>query len=233
MKQNPIRILLIDSSDSLWLEQLIRREMPRMLLVGKASLPDEALKAAHELRPDVILLDANLNRKNGYNLLAALRQQAHARVIAVTDSREPLVFEQGVLSGASGIVTREDLARVMIRAIECVHKGELWFDRATTAKVLKGLLADARNPDEEIDKIMSLTRRERAVIVAIVRYAGADNMEIASRISISHHTLRNHLTSIYHKLGLRNRLELYQYAIARGLGDPGSRRVDSANQFGF
>lgn len=52
---------------------------------------------------------------------------------------------------------------------------------------------------------------------------GGGNQEIASSMSISHHTLRNHLTSIYHKPGLRNRLELYQYAIAKGLDDPISR----------
>lgn len=219
--EKPLRILLVESIASSEPERLIQREMPRMSLVGKASLLEEAVNAAREFRPDVILLDIDLKDKNGFDLLAVLLQPTQARVIALTNSKELRVFDQSMLAGASGIVQKADLARMMIRAIECVHnRGELWFDRATTARVLKRLLANAQTTDEGMNNIMSLTRKERAVIIAIVRYLGVGNQEIASRICISHHTLRNHLTSIYHKLGLRNRLELYQYAIAKGLDDP-------------
>jgi two-component system nitrate/nitrite response regulator NarL len=224
MEKYPIRVLLVENITSSEPERLIQREMPRMSLVGKASLLEEAVNAAHELRPDVILLDIDLKDKYGFDLLPGLLQSIQTRIIALTNSKELRVFEQVMLAGASGIVAKAELARTMIRAIECVHRGELWFDRATTARVLKLLLADARNTCEDMDKIMSLTRKERAVIIAVVRHVGRDNQEIASRISISHHTLRNHLTSIYHKLGLRNRLELYQYAIAMGLDDDPTSR---------
>ncbi|MGH8772794.1 MAG: response regulator, partial [Burkholderiales bacterium] len=133
-------------------------------LVGKASSLEEAVNAARELRPDVILLDVDLKDKNAFDLLPRLLQRTQARVIVLTNSKEVRVFEQGMLAGASGIVRKAELARTMIRAIECVHGGELWFDRATTARVLKRLLADARNiADEDMDKCMSLTRKERAV----------------------------------------------------------------------
>jgi two-component system, NarL family, nitrate/nitrite response regulator NarL len=221
MEKYPIRVLLVESIASSEPERLIQREMPRMSLVGKASALEEVVNAARELRPDVILLDIDQKDRNGLDMLPGLLLSTQARVIALTASKERRVFEQSMLAGASGIVARAELARTMIRAIEHVHRGELWFDRATTAKVLKRLLADARNvADEDMEKCMSLTRKERAVIIAVVRHVGRDNQEIASRISISHHTLRNHLTSIYHKLGVRNRLELYQYAIAKGLDDP-------------
>jgi len=221
MEKDPLRVLLVESIASSEPERLILREMPRMSLVGKASLLEEAVDAARELRPDVILLDIDLKDRNGLDLLPVLLQPTQARVIALTNSKELRVFDQSMLAGASGIVRKAELARMMIRAIECVHsRDELWFDRATTARVLKRLLANARSTDEDMNKIMSLTRKERAVIIAVVRHLGGGNQEIASRICISHHTLRNHLTSIYHKLGLRNRLGLYQYAIAKGLDDP-------------
>lgn len=230
MEKNPIRVLLVESIASSESARLIRRAMPRMSLVGKASLLEEAVNAARELRPDVILIDIDLN---GLDLLPRLFQPTRSRIIALTNSKELRVFEQGLLTGASGIVRKAELSGVLIRAIECVHRGELWFDRVTTARVLKSLLADTGNTDEDMDKIMSLTRKERAVIIAVVRNVGGDNQEIASRISISHHTLRNHLTSIYHKLGLRNRLELYQYAIAKGLDDPTSHyRANIQNYIG-
>ena len=221
MEKNPLRVLLVESISSSEPERLILREMPRMSLVGKASLLEEAVDAARELRPDVILLDIDLKDRNGSDLLPVLLQPTQARVIALTNSKELRVFDQSMLAGASGIVRKAELARNMIRAIECVHnRDELWFDRATTARVVKRLLANARSTDEDMNKIMSLTRKERAIIIAVVRHLGGGNQEIASRICISHHTLRNHLTSIYHKLGLRNRVGLYQYAIAKGLDDP-------------
>ena len=99
MEKNPIRVLLVESIASSEPERLIQREMPRMSLVGKASSLEEAVNAARKLRPDVILLDIDLKDKNGFDLLPGLLQPTQARVIALTNSKELRVFEQGMLAG--------------------------------------------------------------------------------------------------------------------------------------
>jgi DNA-binding CsgD family transcriptional regulator len=91
-----------------------------------------------------------------------------------------------------------------------------------------GQLRGARGaaPQAPPERHASLTARERAIVSAAVEHSGAANQEVAERLFISEHTLRNHLTSIYRKLNVTSRLEMYVYAIRHGLAqpDPAGRR---------
>jgi DNA-binding CsgD family transcriptional regulator len=82
----------------------------------------------------------------------------------------------------------------------------------------KNALRDPENPEQK--KIAQLTVREREIIALAASNAGATARAIAEKLSISEHTLRNHLTSIYEKLGVANRLELYAYAHQQKLAEP-------------
>ena len=77
----------------------------------------------------------------------------------------------------------------------------------------------SRRPDAEAQKLASLTARELKIIGAIVVGNGALNRSLAQTLFISEHTLRNHLVSIYKKLGVANRLELYVYAVKHNLAE--------------
>jgi DNA-binding NarL/FixJ family response regulator len=78
----------------------------------------------------------------------------------------------------------------------------------------------------------SLTARERAIVSVAVQHSGSGNHEVAQRLFISEHTLRNHLTSIYRKLNVSNRLEMYVYAIRHGLVQPDFARQGDATLSG-
>ena len=123
-----------------------------------------------------------------------------------------------MLSGARGIVQKEESAEIILKAIKCVYRGEIWLDRASTGRIFSKLLNPLNGETSpEAAKIASLTAREREIIDVIITHGRSTNKEIAGHLNISEHTLRNHLSSIYSKLELENRLELAMYALKHGL----------------
>lgn len=211
-----IRIVLIDDHRSvLWgLEKLINGEKPKMEVVGTATNSAEALGLLKKTSPDVILVDLDLNGESGANIIPSLITNSNAKVLVLTGARDPKLREAAILLGACGLVGKEESAETILKAIEGVHRGELWLDRATTGRIFVALAQGKGAPavDPEAEHIASLTARERQIVFTIVNTAGASARTIAERLHISEHTLRNHLTSIYEKLGVANRLELYVYA---------------------
>ena len=217
----PIRVLLVDDHKSmLWgLERLIEGETPRMQVIGKATNKIEVFAFLKLSKPDVILLDLDLNGENSLDFLEELLQESQARVLVLTASQDPVMHQRAIINGASGIVLKSENADVILRAIQYVHAGELWFDRAATSRLLKSLNSPVPTFSKvtQLGKIATLTPKERQVVSAMVITPGARNKAIAVRLCISEHTLRNHLTGIYAKLDLENRLELCMYAIEHKL----------------
>ena len=216
-----IRILLVDDHRSvLWgLEKLIEGEHPRMQVVGKATTSAEALKLLDEVKPDIILLDLDLGGENGSNAIQALISKSKAKVLVLTGSRDIAVHDAAVLAGARGVVEKGEPAETILKAIRKVHEGEIWLDRSATGRIFLELsrskAAEAQNPEQR--KIASLTPRERQIVAEIGSDAAAGSKVIAERLHISEHTLRNHIASIYEKLEVSSRLELFAYAGKHGI----------------
>ncbi|HWI14790.1 MAG TPA: response regulator transcription factor [Burkholderiales bacterium] len=214
----PISVMLVDDHRSvLWgLEKLIDGEKPRMRVVNTATCTAEALSGARQHSPDVILLDLDLGGESGMTLIAKLRAFCDAKVVILTGMKNTEVREQAMVEGAAGVVLKSEPAQVILNAIERVHSGELWLDRNTTARVFATLARrnGARSQPQPEDL---LTTSERRVVAVVVRHKGAPNKVIADALHISGHTLRNHLASIYGKLGIHRRLELVLYAMEHGL----------------
>ena len=121
------------------------------------------------------------------------------------------VAGQLVLAGARGVVSKDRSAVHLLDAIRKVHAGELWIDRATTAQII-GHMARRRsreNGDPERLKIASLTPRECEVVSLVAK--GHSNKAIAQQMKISDNTVRHHLTSIFSKLEIADRLSLVVY----------------------
>ena len=217
----PIRVLLVDDHKTmLWgLERLIEGENPRMQVIGKATNKAEIFAILKLSKPDVILLDLDLNGENSLDFLEELLQESQARVLVFTGSQDPVVHQRAIINGASGVVLKNENADVILRAIKYVHAGELWFDRAATSRLLRSLNAPVTtfNKASQHNKIAALTPKERQVITAMALIPGARNKVVADRLCMSEHTLRNHLTGIYAKLDLENRLELCMFAIEHKL----------------
>jgi two-component system nitrate/nitrite response regulator NarL len=217
----PIRVLLVDDHRSvLWgLERLIESVQPAMQVVGTAANCAEALALLDRISPDVILLDVDLGNESGIAAIPQLLSRTTAKVLVLTGVREQAVHDEAVLAGARGVVHKEEPADTILEAIRKVHAGQLWLDRNTTARLFAALTGQApkRTADPEQAKIDSLTAKEREIVAAIANHAGATARTIADMLHVTENTLRNHLTSIYAKLGVANRLELFAHARKHGL----------------
>lgn len=213
MTKSRIRILLVDA------HRLVRAGL-RMLIdsqagmavVGEAANRAEALALADHEQPDLILLDLDLGDESGLDLLPELCGHRHARVIVLTGVRDTEMHSAAVRLGAMGVVLKQQPPDVMVKAIEKVHAGQIWLDRALVASVLTSFSHEAvPSPiDPEQSKLRTLTERESQVIALICE--GLQNKHIGQRLSISETTVRHYLTSIFDKLGVANRLELVIYA---------------------
>lgn len=222
--RRPIRVMLVDDHRTvLWgLAKLIDGEMPRMQVVGKATSGAAAIELAAETLPDVAVLDLDLAGESGADLIPRLVNGHGTRVLVLTGMRDTKLHETSILRGACGLVLKQEPAETLLKAIEKVHEGQLWLDRATTGRIFIGLSRPKREPAEARGEanLDSLTARERDVVRQMVEAPGADNRTLAARLQMGEHTLRNHLSRIYDKLGVPNRLELYVYAQRQGLGGP-------------
>lgn len=220
----PIRVLLVDDHRiALWgLEKLIESKKSLMEVVGSATNCTEALDLANKVSPDMIVLDLELGEKNGLDAIYGLITTSKARVLVLTGSRDPSVHENAVLAGARGIVQKEDPAETILKAIEKIHAGQLWLDRITSGRIFVALSRKSATDkaDPERRKISTLTSREMALVSAIATNPGANARTLAIKLHIGESTLRNRLTTIYEKLGVANRLELFAIALKNGLDKP-------------
>jgi DNA-binding NarL/FixJ family response regulator len=219
VRVHPVQVYLIAPAMACWgLERLVQTAQPRMELAGTAASIDEALPAMQKYPPDVIVIDVD-------GVLEGIDQLHHktrAKVLVLAGSQNEGLLDQAVLAGVRGVVKQSDSPSTLLKAIEKVHEGELWIDRGATSRIFMEMAKQkaAQGADPESSKIATLTSRERQTIAAVASDAAAPAKVIARRLCISEHTLRNHLTSIYSKLELSSRLDLYAYATRHSLNKP-------------
>lgn len=218
LSEQAIKVFLVeDHKCILWgLERLVAGEQTHMRVVGKAHNRIEAMEGIRLALPNVVLLDLDLGGDSSLDFLPELLNQSEARVLILTGSHDNKLLERAVILGAKGIVLKDEPAEVLLEAIKRVHRGELWLDRATMARMLGAFT----RPGPAAVQIDPLTPKERQIIRAIVQQRGAISDIIAADLCMSGHTLRNHLTTIYQKLGVKNRLELVMYALEHHLANP-------------
>ncbi len=195
---------------------------PAMKVIGVAGNRSEALALAASEQPNMIILDILLGDEDGLTFLPELREVAtNARVLVLTGLRGSESQRRAVLAGAMGVVLKEHAAEVLIKAINKVHQGEVWLDRSIMGTVLDEM-TKAPEIDPERAKIASLTNREREVIALIAE--GLKNKQIGQRLFIGETTVTHHLSSIFSKLEVSDRLELVIYAFSRGLAKMPAKR---------
>lgn len=190
---------------------------PRMRVVAMASSASEALDLLASEPTDLILLDLDLGKENGLNFVQELRvANSGARILILTGLRDPAAHREAVKLGAMGVVIKDQAAEVLIKAIEKVNAGEIWLDRATMGNVLNEMTGPGQGElDSPDNRINSLTDREREVVALIAE--GLKNKQIGKRLFISETTVTHHLSSIFSKLGVSDRLELVIYAFGHNL----------------
>lgn len=216
-----IRVLLIDDHRSvLWgLEKLIESQKPKMLVIGKFTSFAEASSHVEKLSPDVILLDLDLGAEQGIDVIPRLILISKAKILVLTGSRDAALHDRAIIAGAKGVLEKEMPAETILTAIERVYEGQLWMDQDRMGRIILELSRkkSLEQNDPEQKKIELLTPRERDIVMAVTSRAGATGSDIAKDMHVSESTLRNHLSSVYAKLEISNKLELWDYAHKHGL----------------
>jgi two-component system, NarL family, nitrate/nitrite response regulator NarL len=210
-----IRLVLAES------QRLIREAFRALLektdgiaVVGDAEAVEELIEVVETQHPDVVLLAMDRWNEREIGLLERLSERT--RTLVVTADVDPNLHARAIQMGAMGIVLKTQPAHILVKAVQKVHAGELWLDRAQTADLVNRLTRKrTEEEDPEAVRIASLTARERQIVTLITE--GLKNKDIAGQLSISEATARNHLTSILDKLALSNRFQLAVYAFRKGL----------------
>lgn len=173
---------------------------------------EEALRAVHKHRPDVLVLDIRMPGKNGLDVLRELKgQKLPTRVVVLTAALEDDDVLEAVRLGVSGVVLKEMAPELLVQCIRKVAAGERWLERRSFHSALEKLL----RREAGAQAIRVLTPREIEVVRMVV--TGLRNKEIAEKLSISEGTVKIHLHSIYRKLELDGRMALTRYAQEKGL----------------
>jgi two-component system nitrate/nitrite response regulator NarL len=217
--QKSITILIIDA-DNLVREGLraLMLGKPWLQIIGDTDNGKEALLLAQQHQPDVILLDPHLEVESRVSMLPELlKASSRCRVLVLTNTKDAEQHRNAMLQGASGVVEKHFGSAILFKAIEKVHAGEIWYDRSKLGSVLRDILLNSKgkapNPIEA--KIGLITPREHEVIALVS--LGMKNRDIGLRLFISETTVRHHLTSVFEKLEVSNRLELIIFAFSHGL----------------
>jgi DNA-binding NarL/FixJ family response regulator len=186
--------------------------------LGPAEVED--LVHRRDTAPDVVLLDVD----NNHHVLQLLHETRdswpNAHVIVLIGHCPSDRAQEFVLAGASGVLTKDKPASHLANAIRKVNEGEVWLGRAPMAHLIAELAwhPDGAAIDPEHERVGALTARERDVVELVA--SGLSNKAIASKLGISDNTVRHHLTSVFAKLDVPDRLALAVYAfrhrLARG-----------------
>ncbi len=213
----PIHVLLIDDHHLMrnGLRQIIESRA-RFRVAGEVGVGEAALNIIGQLKPELVLLDGD--DEGALGLLSGLRTRSeHSRILVLLNREDLDAYQQVIQSGAHGILLKSVSPEEMLIAFDKVYAGEQWFSRVMLSKVLWSLLQPTQAPTREEQGIARLTERERELITLVGE--GLKNHEIAERLSLSHSTVRHHLTSIYSKLDVEDRLELLIFAYRHGLAE--------------
>ncbi|RPJ20508.1 MAG: DNA-binding response regulator [Chloroflexi bacterium] len=208
-----IRILIADDHAIVreGLRSLIATE-PGMELLGEASDGVQAVDKALALRPDVILLDMMMPRKDGLGAIGdIIKENPNAKILVLTSFAEDEKVFPAIKAGALGYLLKDSSPQELLQAIRNVYNGEASLHPTIARKLIRELNQPANLPPTTDP----LTEREVEVLRLVAQ--GLSNDEIAENLVVSERTVRTHVSHILDKLHLANRTQMALYAVREGI----------------
>lgn len=208
-----INVCLVDDHKMLreGIKQLLEFD-PDIKVVFQASDSDELFKSILNYKIDVLLLDINLPGRNGIEVLKMVKKvNKNIHVIMLTVHNEVDYLLTALDNKADGYVLKDSGSNELIRAIKTVNKGNQFIE----PELIPMLNSRLVRRDSENDLLNGLTKRERQILVCIAE--GKNNLEISKEFDISEQTVKNHITSMFKKIGVKDRTQAAVFAIRNNL----------------
>jgi two-component system response regulator NreC len=211
-----IRILIADDHGVMraGLRAMLDAE-PAVQVIGEAANGEETLNLSNELHPDIVLLDIGMPGMDGIEVTRSMTKLSPpVKVLILSVYEEESLLREAIRAGASGYIVKRAAGDELIDAIQAVSKGYMYIHPAITRLLVSDL---SPNLDSSKGALESLTPREMEVLGFIIR--GFTKRQIAEALVISQRTVEGHRASLFGKLGLKNRVELVEFAEKYGLMD--------------
>jgi DNA-binding NarL/FixJ family response regulator len=184
-------------------------------VVGLAADGAEAVDLARSLHPDVILMDVHMPVLDGVEATGRIIEaMADVKIIMLSTYDEDEYVRRALELGAAGYLLKDISPTELIASIRALKSGVVQISPQVVRKLMRSILAEEQTPvrklAEKLEWFDSLTGREREVFSLIA--TGCDNLQIAETLHLAEHTVRNHVSAIYAKLGVQDRFQIIQMA---------------------
>jgi DNA-binding NarL/FixJ family response regulator len=214
-----IRVALVDDQSLVRAGlRLILETVDEVTIVGEAADGVEAVEMVARCRPDVVLMDVRMPRRDGIEATALIVGPDGPRVLILTTFDLDDYVHAALRAGASGFMLKDAEAEQLIEAIRVVNRGDMLLAPSVTRLLVDEVLRAGAQTKTTIPGIDELTDRETDVLVLIAR--GLSNAEIAERLYLGEATVKTHVGRILAKLGLRDRVQVVVAAYEAGLVTP-------------
>ncbi len=191
--------------------RLLIDSQPDMRVIGEAANGREVMQKAHELKPDVVVMDLSMPELNGLQATERLKAELpEIKVVAMTANEDESYLRQLCKVGAVGYVLKRSAGDELVKAIGLVAKGGVYFEASLASKALAKQMSGGKGESGPVE----LSEREKEVLVMLAW--GYSNKEIAGQFTLSVKTVETYKVRIGEKLGLRSRTEMVQYALRQG-----------------
>ena len=216
-----IRVLVADDQEIIRTGlRMILNSQAGIEVVGEAADGLEAVRLAHQLRPDVCLFDIRMPELDGIEATRRLAgpDVAEPLAVVVITTFDLDEYVHGALkAGARGFLLKDAGPELLVQAVEAADRGDALIAPSVTVRLLAAFSASP-TASRRAQPVEPLTAREEEVLVTVAR--GRTNAEIADELYISLSTVKTHLASLMNKLGARNRVEIAMWAYETGRIDP-------------
>ena len=207
-----IRVLIADDQ-VLFLEGLkyvLESRAPDIEVVATASDGIEACEMAAEFNPDVVLMDVRMPRMDGVQATRGIHEaNPDVKILMLTTFDDDAYALDSIRGGAIGYLLKNRPVEELIMAIRAVMRGIMQIDPTISDALFHTEAASEENGPDLLDRLETLTKREREVLMHLIR--AFDNKQIAENLFVAEQTVRNHVSVIYSKLCIENRMQVFQH----------------------
>jgi DNA-binding NarL/FixJ family response regulator len=216
---SPAKVTVLVAGASPMECQLISEAIQRdnnLRVIGQAVSSSDTISAVRKAQPDVALISSRL-QDGAFAGLAALRElralRARSRVVMVFDNDERKLIVEAFLNKARGVFCRIGSSGELRKCIQIVHNGEIWVNSAQLEYIVDALSRAPALTSSNSKSPTALSKREEEVAALVA--SGMSNRDVAEKLGLSPHTVKNCLFRIFEKLGISTRMELVLYVLSQ------------------